>query len=103
MINYDTAYLYAISAGLPSSDARAAASAATEANKQDLKRKISKTIVSKSLTSLQAKEYALSLGFSLEEAEEIAKYADSINSSASVDGIKNYLDELQSSTSTSEN
>ena len=100
IISYDTAYLYAISAGLPSADAKAAASAATEINRSELKESITKTILSKSLTAAAAKEYALSLGLSREEAEAFGKYAEKINSSASVDNIAGYLEELKNSNPT---
>ena len=77
--NYDTAYFYAIGAGLSETDAKAAATAATDAVKKQLSVSISKSIISKKLTELEAREYAASLGFSKDEIEEIAAYAKRVN------------------------
>ena len=77
--DYDTAYFYAIGAGLSENDAKAAATAATDAVKKDLKVSISKSIISKKLTELEAREYATTLGFSKDEIEEIAAYAKRVN------------------------
>lgn len=97
IIDYDTAYFYAIGAGLSESDAKAAATAATDAVKRELRVSISKSIISKKLTESEAREYAASLGFSKDEIEDIASYAKRVNELISSGDIsyEDYLGSLE--------
>ena len=79
VIDYDTAYRYAVSAGLSGDEAKSAAKNASDLSKNKLRISIMRSVISKSLTAKETKEYALSLGFSEEEANKIAQYAENIN------------------------
>jgi hypothetical protein len=79
VVDYDTAYKYAVASGLSAAEAKIAAKNVSDLTKNKLRTMIMKAVMSKSLTGSETKTYALSLGFSEEEAGEIAKYAESIN------------------------
>ena len=97
VIDYDTAYNYAVGAGLGEDIAKAAAKTASDLGRAKLKKSIVNTVMSQQLTSSQAKEYALQLGLSETEADEIARYAANANEYVSSGGYtdKDYLEELK--------
>lgn len=97
IIDYTTAYNYAVGAGLSSDIAKAAAKTASDINRVKLKESIAKTVLSQQLTATQAKQYALQLGLTEEEAKEIAKYSSAINEYVSTDGYTDadYLEDLK--------
>lgn len=97
IIDYTTAYNYAVGAGLGSDIAKAAAKTASDINRTKLKESIIKTVMSEQLTSTQAKQYALQLGLDEEDAKEIADYAGAANEYVSTGGYTDadYLKDLK--------
>lgn len=97
IIDYSTAYNYAVGAGLSESMAKAAAKTASDISLAKLKESIVNTVLSQQLTASQAKKYALELGLSEEDAEAIAKYASAANEYVSTEKYTdaNYLDSLR--------
>lgn len=97
IIDYDTAYNYAVGAGLGDDMAKTAAKTASDVSRAKLKKSIVNTVMEQQLTSSQAKQYALQLGLSEAEAEEIAKYATSANEyvSSGTYTDKDYLEDLK--------
>lgn len=80
IMNYEDAYAYAIGAGLTEENAALAAKSAGDAVRKQIWNTAVKTVIEKSYNEKQAREYALLLGLSEEEANELGKYADRINS-----------------------
>lgn len=97
IIDYNTAYNYAVGAGLSYDIAAVAAKTASDISLAKLKESIVNTVITKQLTSSQAKEYALQLGLSEADAEKIAKYASSANEYVSKNSYTdaNYLEDLK--------
>ena len=97
IIDYSTAYNYAVGAGLGESMATAAAKTANDISLTKLKKSIINTVLSQQLTASQAKEYALNLGLGETDAEEIAKYASAANEYVSTSKYtdKDYLESLK--------
>ena len=97
IIDYSTAYNYAVGAGLGGDIAKAAAKTASDMSRAKLKESILKSVITQQLTSTQAKQYALQLGLSEEEAAEVAKFAGSANEYVSTDKYtdKDYLEDLK--------
>ncbi len=79
ILDYDTAYSYAVSRGLSKESAAAAARLSGEYTRYSLKSSVMNTIVSYRLSGKQALNYALGLGLSEEDAEELSKYAEAMN------------------------
>jgi hypothetical protein len=80
IMNYDDAYAYAIGAGLTEENAVLAAKSAGDAVRKQVWNNAIKTVIEKSYNEKQAREYALLLGLSEEEANELGEYASKINS-----------------------
>ena len=79
IMNYESAYKYAVGAGLSEEAASAAAKSASDMVREDVIKGAIKTIITYSYNAKQARAYATALGLSEEEANELAKYAESIN------------------------
>lgn len=77
--DYDTAYKIAIQSGLSEEVAASVAEIGTTIVKNGIKTKIMDRVVEFTMTEAEAREYALSLGLSIEDADEIAEYAKNIN------------------------
>ena len=102
IMDYEDAYAYAIGAGLTEENAALAAKSAGVAVRKQIWNNAVKTVIEKSYNEKQAREYALLLGLSEEEANELGKYADQINShgyysSDYLDYIKDKLNPQNSS------
>ncbi len=97
IIDYTTAYNYAVGAGLGEDIAKAAAKTASDVSRKKLKESIIKTVMSQQLTAAQANQYALQLGLTEEEAEEISKYAGKTNEYVSTGSYTDadYLEDLK--------
>ena len=96
MIDFDSAYEYAVNSGLSENDAKMAAKTANDIVRKRLKDSIMKTVISKNLTKQQTLQYALSLGLNKDDAAELSYYADYINgyfNSSDYEG--GYLDYLK--------
>ncbi len=78
--DYNIAFNYAVNAGLDKTQAAALAKTAIEDSSKKRKADIMQTIVNSLMNEKQARNYALGLGLSKEEAEEMALYAKAINS-----------------------
>ena len=94
IMNYDDAYNYAVSAGLSGQAAEVAAQNASDIVRKKARENVLKTIISENFNTKQAREYALALGLSESEADELADYANKINrdsyySSDYLDYLKN--------------
>ena len=74
-IDYDTAYLFAINAGLPDEEAMLAAKSGSELAKSAAKASVYNAIINKHLNSSEALELSLGLGFSEKEARELSEFA----------------------------
>ena len=79
IMNFEDAYRYAVSAGLSKEAAASAAKSGSEIAHKNLRDTVIKAIINKSLGGTQTKKFALGLGLSPEEAEELAEYARSVN------------------------
>ena len=77
--DYETAYGYASNIGLSEELADSAARTATDEARRTRDTKIMETVISRTMTESQAKQYALSMGLTEEEANRIATYAKNIN------------------------
>lgn len=98
-LDYNTAYQYALSVGLNDENAKAAATEGIGAAKDVLRKKVFALIDAQSLSRPRAIAYALNLGFSEEEANEIGNYAYQMQrpvSGASYEGedFTDYLNRL---------
>ena len=93
IMDYGDAYELAISKGLGVAAADLAAQTASGTVRKKVRENALKTIIGQKFGKKQAKEYALALGLSEEEADELASYADKINR----DGYysSDYLDYLK--------
>jgi hypothetical protein len=87
--DYESAYEYAISAGLEESDATAAAKLATDSVVRKIKESIIKEIISNKLSEKETAEYAKALGLSEEDAKKLSEYAKSVSGG---DYVKAYPD-----------
>ena len=74
-LSYDTAYLFAINAGLPDEEAMAAAKSGSDMARQEATQKVYDTIMSDNLTSAEAIELSKGLGFTEAESESFGEYA----------------------------
>ena len=94
IINYDEAYKYAKNAGLDDETAASAAKKASDAAHKSLRDEVINTIIVRNFEDSQAREYALAMGLSELEAEELGEYAFKINQAVhySEDYLK-YLEE----------
>jgi len=79
IMDFDEAYELAIGKGLNEASAELAAKAAGDSVRKKVRENALKTIVSQNFGKTQAKEYALALGLSEAEADELADYANKIN------------------------
>ncbi len=79
IIDYETAYKYAVSQGLSDDDAKAAAKIASDTAKKALKDYVMKIIVNNGLSETEAKEFAIGLGLSEEEAANLGAHAKEIS------------------------
>ncbi len=79
ILDYDEAYNFALQEGLSESSAELAATTANDMVKRKRRENAIKTIIGNSFGRTQAREYALALGFSDAEAQELAEYAQKIN------------------------
>lgn len=79
ILDYEEAYNFALQEGLSESSAELAAITANDMVKRKRRENALKTIIGKSFGRTQAREYALAIGFSDAEAEELAEYAYKIN------------------------
>lgn len=97
IIDYTTAYNYAVGAGLGNDMAMAAAKTASDISRAKLKESITKTVLYQKLTADQAMEYALLLGLSDVDAKEIAIYAAKANEYVFKGGYtdSDYLEDLK--------
>ncbi len=91
LLNYDDAYRLAIELGLNEKSAAAAATEARDTVRKNVKEEALKVIVSKELTSGQAREYGYALGLPSSDVKELMEYAASINESAYPYGYYNYI------------
>ncbi len=94
IISYDDAYEYAIGAGLGEEAAASAAKKASDAAHKNVRLEVFDTIIKRNFEDSQAREYALAMGLSEYEADELAEYAFKINQAVyySDDYLK-YLEE----------
>ena len=92
--SYDDAYSYALNTGLSEERASAAANEAIKLSASNIKKEISKLIINNKLSEKEARSYALFMGLSTEDAEELAKYAKSYNYISYNQG-GSYLDYIQ--------
>ena len=74
-LDYDTAYLFAINAGLPDEEAMLAAKSGSALAKSEAKASVYNAIINKYLNSSEARELSLGLGFSEKEAREFGEFA----------------------------
>lgn len=74
-LDYETAYLFAINAGLPDGEAQAAAKSGTDMARQVTAASVYDKIINKRLTSAQAIELSKGLGFSDGEAQAFGEFA----------------------------
>ena len=96
IINYDEAYEYALKAGLDETNATSIAKSVTDVARNAAMTKVTNTIISKYLTMNQAKEYALALGLSEEDAQRLGEFAFRTNESVGdIVSQKSYLEYLQ--------
>ena len=96
VINYDEAYEYALKAGLDETNAASISKSVTDVERNAAMTKVTNTIISKYLTMNQAKEYALALGLSEEDAQKLGEFAFRTNESVGdIVSQKSYLDYLQ--------
>ena len=79
IINYDEAYKLAVGKGLPSDIAELAAKVGSDSVRKKTRENVLKVIISQGFSQKQAQQYALALGLSKEDAEELADYANKIN------------------------
>ncbi len=80
ILDYDTAYRYAVTLGLSKESAAAAAGMARDHTIKTLKSSLMNRIISGRLTGTQARELALGLGFDKKDADSLEKYAEEVNS-----------------------
>lgn len=92
--SFEDAYSYASDRGLSEERATSAANEALKLSISNIKKEISKLIVNKKLSEKEARSYALFMGLSEEDAEELAKYAKSY-SYISYNQGNAYLDYIQ--------
>ena len=102
ILNFDIAYNYALAGGLSDDAAKAAASAANELARSEIKERVTRTVLTQRLTERETLGYALALGLTEEDAKGLAKYAEYINhyldDSKYSDGYLDYLkDKINSS------
>ncbi|MBR5139618.1 MAG: hypothetical protein IKV16_01060, partial [Clostridia bacterium] len=94
--SFDIAYDYAIKQGLDEKSAADLAKSTTEQAINDATNKVISAIVSRFMTSKQAKEYALTLGLSQKDADILGEFAYKLNESASdIVSDENYLNNLR--------
>ncbi len=79
IVDYDTAYRYAVSLGLSEESASAAAKTASDYAVKTLRSSVMKRILSQGLGKTQAINYALGLGLSENDANELGEYAREIS------------------------
>jgi len=89
----EEAYNFAIDSGLSEEKAKAAAKTASDAVRRRFTEDTLRYIINHGFDKDQAKQYALAVGLSEEEAEGLAGYADSINSDPYLS--KDYLEYLK--------
>ncbi len=94
IISYDAAYEYALNSGLSEEFAASAAKKASDAAHKALRNEVINTIITRNFEDVQAREYALAMGLSEYEAEELGEYAFKINQS--VHYSDDYLEYLES-------
>lgn len=82
ILDYEEAYNFALQEGLSGSSAELAAKTANDMVKRKRRESALKTIITNSFGRTQAREYALAVGLSEDEAEELAEYANKINREA---------------------
>ena len=80
--DYETAYARAVELGLTPDEATELATNTTARIRQKLMSSASKTVIENALTENQAREYALSIGLSALDADELARLAAKINEKA---------------------
>ncbi len=95
IVDYEKAYAYARNSGLGEEDAKHLAKTYTDSARNSKINKVASAIISKKLTKNQAKEYALTLGLSQEDANLLAEFAFKTNESASDIVSDEYLDYLK--------
>lgn len=95
IVDYDKAYAYARNAGLSEEDAKRLAKTYTDSSRNSKINKVTSAIISKKLTRNQAKEYALVLGLSQEDADVLAEFAFKTNESVSDIVSDDYLNNLK--------
>ena len=94
--DYDKAYTYAIEMGLNEADAKYLAKTSTESVRNSRITKVTNAIISKGLSMNQAKQSALALGLSEEDATALAEFAFTTNESVTdIVGQDNFLDYLR--------
>lgn len=82
VMDYDEAFDLAVTMGLGEENAALAAKAATDATRKKARASVLSVIVNQRYNYKQTIAYATSLGLSEKEAEELAQYAEKINSSS---------------------
>lgn len=95
MTSYDEAYDYAIKKGLDESTASELAKTTTDAIRTAAQNKVIDAIISRYMTENQAKQYALKLGLSEEDAKVLAEFAFTVNQSTSDIVNEDYLNDLR--------
>lgn len=94
--SFDEAYDYAIKQGLDEKSAAELAKSTTEQAIDNATNKVINAIVSRFMTSKQAKEYALALGLSEKDAKILSDFAYRLNESPSdIVTDENYLNDLR--------
>lgn len=94
-LDYDTAYLFAINAGLPDEEAMAAATSGSELAKNKARAIVYDAIVDKVLTSGEAFEFSRGLGFTEEEARKLAEFAKNYRGFRYGGGDRTYAEYLR--------
>ena len=94
-LDYDTAYLFAINAGLPDDEAMAAATSGSALAKNKASATVYDAIVKRVLTSGEALELSRGLGFTDEEARKFAEFAKNYRSYRYGGGDRTYAEYLR--------
>ena len=96
IIDYDEAYKLALEMGVDKDGAKKLATTTTKIARAAAIDRVVRAIVNRTLTKSQTKEYALGLGLSEEDAEELSEIAYRTNESVmDMTAAKDYLDELK--------
>ena len=95
IVDFDSAYEYAISSGLSEKEAASAADTAVEVIKRGLKESVIKKALSERLSDGETYAFAMGIGLSEADARELAGYVKSMNNLVTPTDGSSYADYLK--------